>query len=216
MSDDAARAKLHDPVHPRRKLQVVGGDQRREAGCRAPAPSAPRTPGPTCRGPGCRSARPPASSFGRIGQRPAEGDALLFAPRQRRRAVAGPRAARRRWSRRSAARASAAAVGDAVGQLRQHDVLQRRKLGQQVVELVDEAHFGAPRLGPGAVRQAASSRVPRRRTRPGIRRVEQPRDVQQRRLTRPRRRHQRHHLARRDRQVDARAAPAPRPALPRL
>jgi hypothetical protein len=173
---------------------------------RAPDPSAPRTPDPRCRGPGCRSARRPAGCAA-VGQRPAEGHALLLAPRQLRGAV---RARRRQPHRRQQvrARASACAPRHAVGQLRQHDVLQRGELGQQVVELIDEPHLARR----AAVRAASPSRScprPSITTRPH-RRIQQPGDMQQRRFARPRGRHQRHHLAPRQRQRGAAQHLAPR------
>ena len=81
----------------------------------------------------------------------------------------------------------------------QRDILERRELRQQVMELVDEADRVAPQ--PGARRVGARHRRPEQPHAPGVRGVEQPGDVQQRRLPRPRRRHQPDHLAHREAQA---------------
>ena len=142
------------------------------------------------------------------------------APGRRPRAAARrPTARAGRWSgaaldadrsRRSRARASASARGDAVGELRQDDVLQRRELGQQVVELVDEAHVARRAAVRAAVAEAGHVGARRARDAPRVGRVQQARDMQQRRLARARGGDQRHHLARAPAQRRRRAAPPPR------
>jgi hypothetical protein len=84
-----------------------------------------------------------------------------------------------------------------MGQLRQRHVLQCAEFRQQVVELVDKADQAPPRRRARPVRGGAHL-PPGDRDRARIRRVQQPRDMQKRRLPRARRRHEAHDLARHD------------------
>ena len=128
-----------------------------------------------------------------VGQRPAERHPLLLSPRHGGRSVVGPlghpdprqQLPRPRLGLRDC---------DPVGPLRNDHVFQRRKLGQQMVELVDETDLLPPCLGPGTVPKAGHV-PPFQHHPPGIGGVQQPRDVQQRRFPRARRCHQRHDLA---------------------
>ncbi len=90
----------------------------------------------------------------------------------------------------------------AADHLRHHDVLQRREFRQQPVRLVDEADIGPAQLGAldvGQLRGRGAVDIDLA----GIRRLEQPRNVQQRRLAGARRRHQRDRLARPQRELGA-------------
>jgi hypothetical protein len=148
----------------------------------------------------------------RIGERAAEGHPLLLAPRQFRRPVVGARGeadAPQKLRRPRPCRAG----GDAFRQLRQDHVLERGEFGQEMVELVDEAHDAPPRLGPAAVALARHV-IAREHHAPRVGGVEKPCYVEERRLPRPGRRDERHRLARRDADRDTaqhlhRARPAP-------
>ena len=87
------------------------------------------------------------------------------------------------------------ARGHAADQLRHHDVLERRELRQQLVELVDEAHRAAPHARTLRIAQARAVDAVDDDA-PAVGRLEQAGDVQQRRLARTRRPDQRHRLAR--------------------
>ena len=93
-----------------------------------------------------------------VGERAGDGDALLLAARKLARAVG--RAARRGRACRAAprpARCASARVG-AADQLREDDILERGEIGQQMVELVDEAErVAAQRVRPSSSSVAASS-----------------------------------------------------------
>ena len=78
--------------------------------------------------------------------------------------------------------------------LRQHDVLERRELGQQVVVLVDEAETRASQGRALAVAAPAAGRAGDNHL-PRIRAFEQAGDVQERRLARARGADQGHDLA---------------------
>ena len=109
-----------------------------------------------CRGRGCRSARRPGSGPGRWRAR---GRWRRAAARRRtggRDGASGDRKRPRR-SRRSTAARRAAAAGAAGQELGQHHVLERGKVGQQVVELVDEADPLAAQAGPLGVRYVGST-----------------------------------------------------------
>src|ERR1700710_3007763 len=76
-------------------------------------------------------------------------------------------------------RRSSGAAGD---HLRQHDVLQRAELGQQMMELVDEAYRVPPDGGADGIGQPAGiASLDQYRAAVGA--VEQPRYMQQRRFT---------------------------------
>ena len=118
---------------------------------------------PPCRHPGCRWARRPAA---RAAHWPAPARSPRAAARRPTACPAGgrsrapsPNASSSARARRSAARAAAA--GD---HLRQHDVLQRGELAEQMMELVDEADRVAADRGALAHRPARRHRG-RRRTR---------------------------------------------------
>ena len=186
----------------RGELGVVGGDQRGEAGAAHQRRAASRRPEPRSRGRGCRSARrraaaaaalasarakatrccsPPESSAGRWSSRCAEADRARAA-----RAPARPRRRARRRRRAAAARRSRArrtrAAGGGTGRRS-----RRRRAGA-----------GCARASP---RPAVA--CPISRTVPPRRRVEEPGDVQERRLARAGGRDQRHDLAGGERQAGA-------------
>ena len=90
----------------------------------------------------------------------------------------------------------------AADHLRQDDVLERRELRQQVMELIDEADLGAPQrralvVGHCRGRRAADMHLAR------VRRLQQAGQMQQRRLSGAGRRDQRHRLAGPEREVRA-------------
>ncbi len=87
---------------------------------------------------------------------PARGRSRCAAARRPTAAPADDRAAGRAPSCRAVPRRahSAAALRGALDQLRHHDVLERRKFRQQLVELIDEAHLGAAHARALVVRHA--------------------------------------------------------------
>ena len=67
----------------------------------------------------------------------------------------------------------------AICQLRDNNVFKRCKFGQKVMKLIDKSNIAASRFGAGAVGQP-NHIAARQRDRALIRRIQQPRDVQQR------------------------------------
>jgi hypothetical protein len=120
-----------------------------------------------------------------------DGHALALAARQLRRVVGQPRASPTLVSMRAAARRCDGHAADAQ---RHRHVVQRAELGQQVVELVDEAQvlvapaalFGRAHRGEVAAHQGHAARG---------RRVQPAQQVQQRALARARRTHHGQRLA---------------------
>ena len=194
------------PVHVAGQLHVVGGDQGGDALVAGQVVEALRTPRWRCRGRGCRWARRPGAA---AASWPGRGRWPRAAARRR---TAGPAGARRvrpgrarpAGSSPARARASSALAGD---QQRQGHVVQRAELGQQVVELVDEADRGQPHPGARPRRAARSSPRPRSRPRPPSGRSSRPAACSRRRLARARRPDQADDLAGMDVEVDALAAP---------
>ena len=100
-----------------------------------------------------------------VGERPGDGDALLLAAGKLGRPVVEPRAEPELAEQLLGAGAGGVGVG-AVDDVRQHDVLARVEVGQQMVELVDEAERVAAQLAcalrrrgsPPPGRAAGSSR----------------------------------------------------------
>ncbi len=147
-----------------------------------------------------------------VGDRARDGDALLLAAGQFRRtmALALGEAKIAQELARPGGGLRARKPGD---HLRQNEVFQRRELWQQVMELIDEADFGAPerralvvvhRRGRGAADRHLA----------GVGPLQQPRQMQERRLARSRRGDQRDRLAGREREARAiqdldRRLPAP-------
>ncbi|GJE44510.1 hypothetical protein AEGHOMDF_3698 [Methylobacterium soli] len=136
-----------------------------------------------------------------VGDRPRDGDALLLAARQLRRPVHQPvlEAEEAQKLGGAAPRLLAREPADELGH---HHVLLRRELGQQVVELVDEAHLLAAQaraLGVAHRRGGLAADIYLAPVRP----LQQAGDVQERRLAGTRRGHEGHQLAGPDRQVGA-------------
>ena len=167
-------------------------------------------PRPRSPGRGCRSARRRAAAA--AGWRAPARTPPAAARRPRAPPAGAPAgAASPTASRSSRARAARRPARDAGRALRQRDVLERRELRQQVVELVDEADGVAPQPRARRVVERGAAR-PSSRTVPRVGGVEQPRDMQERRLARPRRRHQRRRPRRRRASGSRRRAPRPPPA----
>ena len=165
-----------DAVEAAGEVEVVGGDQRREPAARGRSRSASSIT-PSRGGVIEIAGRLVGQQDLRVvGQRADDRDALLLAAGEPRRAMV-ERAApspTRSSSCRGLARGPRRR-GDAGDHLRQHDVLQRRELRQQVVELVDEAERAAPQqravlVGQAAAIAAARSAPRRRRAAPAARR----------------------------------------------
>ncbi len=162
-------AQAQPAVHARGELGVVRRDQRRHAGVAHEAEQHVEHPAGGLRVEvagrlvGEQQPRP-------VGQRPAERDPLLLAARQLGRTVAGARREPDRGEQVARPRLGGGAR-DAGGALRQRDVLQRRELRQQVVELVDEADGRRAAAGCARRRRAPrpAGRAPRRRPRSGCR-----------------------------------------------
>ena len=89
----------------------------------------------------------------------------------------------------------------AIGQLRQDQVFAGGEFRQQMVELINKADVAPPCLGPLGIPQTAHI-TPSQPDGSAIRHIQQSRDMQQGRLARPRRGHQRHNLALGNRQID--------------
>ncbi len=134
-----------------------------------------------------------------VGERAHDRDALLLAARQSRRPVAEalgkPDPAQQHLG--LAPGGGARHRGD---HLRQHHVFERRKLGQQVMELIDETERAAAQRCALLVGQAAAV-APLDQHRPLCWLLQEPGDVQQRRFPGPGRPDQRDDLARPQRQV---------------
>ena len=156
-----ALVQPHHPVHLRREPLVVGRDQSGAAFARGPGGGIRRR---RCRRwprRDCRSARRRAPGPGgwRARGRPRRAAA------RRRESWLGRWVSR--WPRpseleqRFGARARVGGLG-AVDQLRQDDILGRAEIGQQMVELVDEAQ--ARRGAAGCGRHCRAARLPRRRS----------------------------------------------------
>ena len=144
-----------------------------------------------------------------VGHRAGDRDALLLAAGQPRRAVAlaALDAERREQLARPGARGAAAVAGE---HARQHHVLERAELRQQVVELVDEAQALAADAGACGIGQArAGAAAEEHLAAVGV--LEQAGDLQQRRLAGARRPHQRDHGA--GQQLEVGAAQHLEPAL---
>ena len=100
-----------------------------------------------------------------VGERAGDRDALLLAARQLARPVVR-RWARPSWPSRSAARSSRLGLLGAVDELRQHDILDRVEIGQQMVELVDEAERVAAQRGAAVVVERRAPPAPSMRIDP--------------------------------------------------
>jgi hypothetical protein len=128
------------------------------------------------------------------GQRTGDGHTLAFTARQLRRVRAHTRAFRPTCLSMASACARAAATGMAAYAQRHGHVVQRAELGQQVVELVDEAQvLVAPQALFG--RAHAGEVAPHQPHRARGRRVQPAQQVQQRALARARRAHHGQRLA---------------------
>ncbi len=138
--------------------------------------------------------------LGVVGQCPDDRDPLLLAARQPCRAVLGARRQTDTGQQRRRLLPGPPAP-DAGDHLRQHDVFERRKFRQQMMELIDETQLGAAQQGSVLVGEAAAI-LPADRDRAAIRAFEQPGDVQQGRLAGAGGADQRHHLARLQQQID--------------
>ncbi len=115
--------------------------------------------------------------LGRIRQGPTKRHPLLFPPGKLRRPMPRPRG--NPHARQQIPRPHLGRTGrNTIGQLRQHNVFQGRKLWQQVMELIDEPHIRPPRRGSVPVGKAGHvlTTMPHL---PCIRRIQKPRDVQQ-------------------------------------
>ena len=173
--NDLAVGQRDAAVHARGELEVVGGDQRREARLPAPARPAPRTHRTRSSGSRLPVGSSASSSRG----------ALATARAMATRCCSPPESSAGRWCGALAdlhvveqlrGRARAASLArQARDQLRHHDVLERRELRQQVMELVDEADIvaadrGALVVGQPAAGAAGQDRRRRRRAAPAGRR----------------------------------------------
>ena len=136
-----------------------------------------------------------------IGQRPHDRNALLLAAGKPRRAVTEAGAEPDPLQQRSGLVAGGAArhAGD---HLRQHHVFQRRKLGQQVMELVNEAERPPAQQGAMLVGQVAAI-APLDQDGAAIGPLQQPSDMQQGRFAGARRAHQRDDLAGAEHEIGA-------------
>ena len=189
----------HDAIHLRREPLVVRGDQR---GAALAADEGQEFGEHAVR----RSFVEVAGRFvgehqrRAVGERAGDRDALLLAARQFGRAVvetlAEPERAEQAVGAFDGLRARCAA-----DHLRQHDILARVEIGQQVVELVDEAQGVAAQRGAPVIVEARGFLAgdTDRAFEPAF---EQPDRLEQGRLARPRRPEQRDDLARLDRQAD--------------
>ena len=192
--------QAHDAVHLGGEAFVVGGDQRggafvadeaEELGEDAVGGVLVEVAGGLVR----------QHQRGAVGERAGDGDALLLAAGQLRRAVLEAVADAERGQELRRALLGGGAFG-AVDELRQDDVLGRVEIGQQMVELVDEAEpVAADRGAPGGVelRRFLAGDADRA-LEPAL---EQADRLEQGRLARARGAEQRDDLARRDREVDA-------------
>ena len=88
--------------------------------------------------------------LGVVGECTGDRDPLLLAAGEPRRPVAGARAEADAVEQHGRFR-SRPGAGDPGDHLRQHDVFERRKFRQQVMELIDETDLGAPQQGPALV-----------------------------------------------------------------
>ena len=139
-----------------------------------------------------------------VGERADDRDALLLAAREPRRAVVARAAPGQPGA--SGGGGLLACPGRGAMQadeLRQRRVFERRKFGQQVMELVDETEVGAAQQRARARRTGRRNRSPRNQHRPAVRAFKQPGDVQQGGLARARRADQGHDLSRLQCEVDA-------------
>ena len=142
-----------------------------------------------------------SSSARAVGQRPRDGDPLLLAAGKLGRPVVEPVRETHRAEERARPLGCGGAIG-AGGTLRQRHVLQRGELGQEVVELIDEADGVAAEPGTRAVAEAGG-RLADQPERAVARHVEKPGNMQERGLAGAGGRHQRHHLAGGKRQARA-------------
>ena len=129
-----------------------------------------------------------------VGQRPAEGDALLFTPRQRGGAMIGP-CGDADLPQQFARPRLGLGPPDTRRELRQHDIFQCREFRQEVVELIDEPDLGPPERRAVAIGQSGRL-TPGNQDLPRIRAVKKPRDMQKRGLPRTRWRHEAYDLPR--------------------
>ena len=146
---------------------------RGHAGLAARASAAARTRAPRSADRDCRSARRRAAPSARWRRR---GRSPRAAARRRKVAPAGDPSARRGRASLSSslARASARAARQPEDELRQHDVLERRELRQEMVELIDEANLHAAHAGLLACRSACTQSTPLISTAPLLGRSSRP------------------------------------------
>ena len=140
-------------------------------------------------------------AVGRAGERARDRDALALAARELRRPVLQPRAEADLAEHVGGARARLGG-GEAADAQRHRDVVERGELGQQMVELVDEAEMAvAPLALLGRVegREVAAAEIDAARGR----RLEAAEQMQQRALARARRADDGERLAAPDLEVDA-------------
>src|SRR5262245_18998739 len=131
---------------------------------------------------------------GRVGKRARNGGGLLFAARQWRRLMREAFTQSEHGEQLLGASLTGAAPNTADHLWQQH-VLERGKFRQQLVKLVDEAHFGAAHARALRIVEARAVRTVDDHA-PPVRGLEQPGDVQQRRLASARWPDQCHGLAR--------------------
>src|SRR6266849_4212365 len=155
-----------DAVHAAGEVEIVGGEEGGEAGLAHDGDERGRDPlGGVLVEIACGLVAEEDARL--IGEGADDGDALLLAAGEARRAVALALGA--------LARRAARDAGD---HLRQHDVLERREFRQEMMELVDEAEILAADRGALAIRHAAAL-LARDQHLAAIRPLEQAGDVQE-------------------------------------